>query len=165
MKKVIALALAVVMVFSISLVSMASPSKDPRSHIISTATATATAVSTANYSVTGATAAQAVSGDWTKNADGTWKFAQGGKAVANTWVLAKNPYAGGAAQWFYFDANGNMVTGWVWIKGADGIARRYYLNPASDICYGACFLNGTTPDGQTVDATGAWTVNGKVQTK
>ena len=160
MKKVMALVFAVVMVFSISLVSMAGSSKDSKSHIISTTT-----TSTANYSVTGAAAAQAVSGDWTKNADGTWKFAQGGKAVANSWVLARNPYAGGAAQWFFFDANGNMVTGWVWIKGADGIARRYYLNPASDICNGACFLNGTTPDGQTVDATGAWTVNGVVQTQ
>ena len=157
MKKIVALVLAVVMVFSLSLIAMAGSKSSGGGSTVHTATASVT--------VSGAAAANAVAGDWTKNADGTWKFAQGGKAVANTWVLAKNPYAGGAAQWFFFDANGNMVTGWVWIKGADGIARCYYLNPAGDASNGACYLNGTTPDGYTVDANGAWTVGGVVQTK
>ena len=59
-----------------------------------------------------------------------------------------------------------MMTGWQWIKGSDGITRCYYLNPVSDNTLGACFMGpGTTPDGYTVDASGAWTVNGIVQTR
>ena len=45
------------------------------------------------------------------------------------------------------------------------IARRYYLNPKTDGTLGACQLGGITPDGLTVDDSGAWTVNGIVQTQ
>ena len=169
MKKTIALILAVVMVLGCAMAAVAASSKStPHSYsgsgggggVVSTIPST-----TATVSVTGTAAAQAAAGDWTQNADGTWKFSQAGKAVANTWALVKNPYAGDAAQWFFFDANGNMLTGWVWIKGADGVTRCYYLNPTSNGSKGACFLNGKTPDGYTVDASGAWIVNGVVQTK
>lgn len=58
-----------------------------------------------------------------------------------------------------------MLTGWNWIKDADGVTRCYLLNPVSDGSRGACYMNGRTSDGWTVNASGAWTVNGVVQTK
>lgn len=47
-----------------------------------------------------------------------------------------------------------MLTGWNWING-----RCYYLEPES----GRMLSDAVTPDGYTVDSSGAWTVNGKVQ--
>lgn len=164
MKKTIALILAVVMVFGCAMAAVAGTSKSSPSYS-GGGSSSSKSITTATVTVSGAAASQAASGDWSQAADGTWKFSQGGKAVANTWALVKNPYSGDAAQWFFFDANGNMLTGWVWIKGADGVTRCYYLNPTSNGSKGACFLNGTTPDGYSVDASGAWTVNGVVQTK
>lgn len=46
------------------------------------------------------------------------------------------------------------LTGWNWING-----RCYYLEPES----GRMLSDAVTPDGYTVDGSGAWTVNGKVQ--
>ena len=82
----------------------------------------------------------------------------------------------GITGWYYFDANGYMVTGWH--KDGD---QWYYLNPKSDgsmgvmvtgwkqidnIWYyfntaagnpkGAMLKNTTTPDGYQVGADGAW---------
>lgn len=109
--------------------------------------------------------------------------------------------------WFRFDKDGIMQTGWFqdkdnrryylneekgaeegvmrtgWFQDKDG--KWYWLNPVSDgtrgsvqygwhwideKCYylqadGSCLMNGVTPDGYTVDASGAWTVNGVVQIK
>ncbi len=51
--------------------------------------------------------------------------------------------------------------GWHWIDGnGDGYAECYYFNPNGYIT-----LNGTTPEGYTVNASGQWTVSGVVQTK
>lgn len=107
-----------------------------------------------------------VSGTWVPAADGTWEFYTDGKKTVSAWVKAVNPYAAGGprAQWFRFDADGSMLTGWQWITDTDGVTRCYFLNPVSDGSLGACYLNGRTPDGWTVDANGAWTVNGAVQT-
>ena len=110
----------------------------------------------------------AVSGLWTYHPDtGKWTFAAGGISYVSQWALVANPYAQAgqpAASWFYFDAQGNMLTGWQWIKGSDGITRCYYLNPLQDGTLGACFMGpGITPDGFMVDANGAWMVNGVVQ--
>lgn len=171
MKKTIALVLALVMVLTCAVAVGAAGSKSSSgggggsAYVTGKTAYTGSTVSqgTATTTATGASAAAA--GDWSQNADGTWNFNQGGKKVAATWALVQNPYAGNAGQWFYFDANGTMLTGWVWIKGADGVTRCYYLNPTSNGSKGACYLNGTTPDGYTVDASGAWTVNGVVQTK
>lgn len=60
---------------------------------------------------------------------------------------------------------GHMYTGWHWITGEDGLQRCYYFNPVSDGTRGKLFKNTTTPDEYTVDATGAWTVNGVVVTR
>lgn len=57
--------------------------------------------------------------------------------------------------WYFFGRDGRMATGWNWIDG-----KCYYMDPGS----GRMFANARTPDGYTVDASGAWTVNGMVQT-
>ena len=51
------------------------------------------------------------------------------------------------------------------IAGMDGVYRCYCFNQEAGSLFGACLLNGTTPDGYEVDATGAWTQNGIVMTK
>lgn len=101
-------------------------------------------------------------------ATGTWTYASS-KMFKSTWGYIANPYAESTqhkADWFYFNAEGKMLTGWWWIKGSDGATRCYYLNPVMDNTLGACFIGpGTTPDGYTVDENGAWTLNGVVQTR
>lgn len=53
------------------------------------------------------------------------------------------------------------VNTWQWIDGNnDGIAENYYFDVNGNL-----LVNGTTPDGNTVDANGAWIINGIVQTK
>ncbi len=56
-------------------------------------------------------------GWWYRLPDGTWP--------ANMWCYL--PYKG-VVEWYYFNADGYMVTGW--FTDADG--KRYYLNPLSD---------------------------------
>lgn len=57
--------------------------------------------------------------------------------------------------WYYMNDDGTYPTnGWYWIN-----EKCYYFKD-NVIC-----KNTTTPDGYTVDKTGAWTVNGVVQTK
>ena len=56
--------------------------------------------------------------------------------------------------WYAFGPSGRMLTGWNWING-----RCYYLEPES----GRMLSDAVTPDGYTVDSSGASTVNGKVQ--
>ena len=102
-------------------------------------------------------------GTWTRNEDGTWSFATTRRFVS-TWACIANSYAGGKADWFYFDGNGKMVTGWQWLPWK-GVTRCYFFNPVSDGRQGACQLGGVTYDGFTVDETGAWTVNGVTQVK
>ena len=85
-----------------------------------------------------------------------WKYLENGKYATNKWLFINN-------YWYYFDAAGNMLKGWNWIGG-----RCYYLNPIQGLGgypEGACWMNGITPDGYTVDKTGAWTINGIVQVR
>ena len=105
-------------------------------------------------------------GSWTMDEAGNWHFlSPAGIYYASQWIYAKNPYANNAKQWFYMDGSGNMLTGWTWIAGPDGLARCYYLNPVSDGSKGKAQLNGTTPDGYQLNKDGAWTVEGIVQTR
>ncbi len=64
--------------------------------------------------------------------------------------------------WWYATNNAGTTwysNGWQWIDGNnDGIAECYYFDSN-----GYALTNTTTPDGYTVDANGAWTVNGVVQ--
>ena len=92
-------------------------------------------------------------GNWTMDANGVWHYNTTAK-FANTWGYIVNPYAQAgqpAASWFWFDAMGNMLTGWQFING-----KWYYLNSSKDGMLGACQLGGVTPDGWTVDENGAW---------
>lgn len=58
--------------------------------------------------------------------------------------------------WWYQQDDGGYPAGeWSWIDG-----RCYYFDET-----GYCLLDTTTPDGYTVDASGAWTVDGVVQTQ
>lgn len=58
--------------------------------------------------------------------------------------------------WRYQNDDGSYVTnGWSWVDG-----RCYYFMPD-----GYCLTKTQTPDGYTVDETGAWVVNGVVQTQ
>ena len=121
-----------------------------------------------------------VSGQWTV-ADGKWTFADStGTAYANKWAAVVNPYANkelgqSAFDWFFFDANGHMMTGWVQDGGrwyylnpvSDGTQGRmmtgwvlidgkwYYLNPVSDGTKGAMIVN-TWIDKYYVDENGVW---------
>ena len=92
-------------------------------------------------------------GAWTQDAHGIWHYATS-QTFRNTWGYIFNPYAKEGqhtSDWFWFDAKGNMLTGWQFING-----KWYYLNPNKDGTLGACQLGGVTPDGWTVDESGAW---------
>ena len=109
------------------------------------------------------------SGTWSQTSNGYWQL-NGTNAgnLRGRWALvsdalSQNPT--GSASWFYFDNNGYAASGWRWIAGMDGVYRCYCFNQEAGSLFGACLLNGTTPDGYEVDATGAWTQNGIVMTK
>ena len=64
--------------------------------------------------------------------------------------------------WWWQNKDGSYPTNtWQWIDGnGDGVAESYYFGPDRYM-----YANATTPDGYTVNADGAWTVNGVVQTQ
>ena len=64
--------------------------------------------------------------------------------------------------WWYDNGDGTwMASSWQWLDGnQDGVAECYYFDEN-----GYCLLNTVTPDGYTVNADGAWTENGVVQTR
>lgn len=65
-----------------------------------------------------------------------------------------------ATGWWWQNDDGTWPANtWVWLDGnKDGVAECYYFDGN-----GYMAANTTTPDGYTVDANGAWTVNGAVQ--
>lgn len=137
-----------------------------------------------------------VKGNWILQQDGNWSFSDAnGNTYKNQWAVAYNPYANSAAgqeeyDWFYFDSNGNMLTGWiadadgnyyylnplsdgtrgrmltgwVWIADASGVQKCYYLNPLSD-GYRGKMMRNTMIEGSMVNEEGCWVENGVVQTK
>lgn len=128
--------------------------------------------SSKGVTMTGATTAagmalpgHVVTGTWLQNAAGRWMFTDGSRTYANEWAAVHNPYANTAAgqkifDWFRFDADGFMVTGWCWIDG-----KCYYFNEQSDGTRGALLCNTVTADGSRTNQEGAWVVDGVVQTK
>lgn len=119
---------------------------------------------------------------WSMKPNGVWNYYdKSGTLVKGRWMLIYNPYANtalgqSAYDWFRFDENGTMVTGWYQDKENDF----YYLNPISDntkgrmvtgwqmidgVYYyfneksdgkkGRLLRNTITPDGFRVDETGA----------
>lgn len=81
-------------------------------------------------------------------------------AVAGSCMMAGSAFAGewelSSGRWWYQNDDGSYpANGWQWING-----RCYYFDQD-----GYCLVDTTTPDGYMVDASGAWTVNGIVQTQ
>ncbi len=76
-------------------------------------------------------------------------------AFAGTWQGADGSYK-------YQNDDGTYAKGgWHWIDGnGDGVSESYYFNED-----GMLLQNTTTPDNYQVDASGAWVVDGVVQTK
>lgn len=64
--------------------------------------------------------------------------------------------------WWYQNDDGSYSTNsWQWIDGNnDGIAESYYFDSN-----GYLLANTTTPDGYQVNESGAWTINGLIQSK
>ena len=58
-------------------------------------------------------------------------------------------------KWYYLGPTGRMTKGWNWIDG-----KCYYMDQKNGHMLAGCM----TPDGYTVDDTGAWCVHGVVQT-
>lgn len=69
-------------------------------------------------------------------------------SYAGQWLQDTNGW------WYQNTDNSYPANGWQWIDG-----KCYYFTPT-----GYCLMNTTTPDGFTVDASGAWIVDGVVQT-
>ena len=102
---------------------------------------------------TGTWNAPVKNGSWSQDAHGIWHYTSS-ETFRNTWGYIVNPYAKEGqhtADWFWFDRQGNMLTGWQFING-----KWYYLNPTKDGTLGACQLGGVTPDGWTVKENGEW---------
>ncbi len=110
-------------------------------------------------------------------AGGSAALVNSGTAKAGTWGLANEgwvymEYSGRLKQsewlhdtdgsWYYLNSQNVMLANtWEWIDGNnDGMAECYCFGPT-----GAAYISTTTPDGYTVDANGAWTVNGTLQQK
>ena len=139
--------------------------------------------------------APVLSGEWSRDVEGNWRFTSGGRQYANEWAYIYNPYADASKgqssiDWFHFgedgimdtgwftdtdgrlyylnpvsdNTQGRMFTGWQWLRGADSLRRCYYFEEVSNGHRGAMYRSAVTPDGYTVDANGAWTVNGEVVT-
>ena len=136
-----------------------------------------------------------VQGTWIQNGE-QWSFTDAsGETYRNRWAAVYNPYANVSSgqsnfDWFWFDANGvmvtgwhldsdgnyyylnpssdgtkgRMVTGWVWIVDGTGVQKCYYFNPVSDGTRGK-LIKDTVVEGYTVNGNGEWTVNGIAQTR
>lgn len=74
-------------------------------------------------------------------------------AFAGTWKTDNG-------KWWYDNGDGTWPQNqWQWIDGnEDGLAESYYFDPN-----GYLVVSATTPDGYTVNESGAWVVNGQVQ--
>lgn len=81
-------------------------------------------------------------GSWQKAADNVrwwWRNPDGSYPVSSWKAIG--------GQWYYFDAEGYMATGWIELDGL-----HYYLDPAT----GAMYANTRTPDNYWVNESGAW---------
>ncbi len=89
-----------------------------------------------------------VMGTWTQHEDGRWKFSDQSRRYADEWAAVYNPYANPQAgqnsvDWFRFDTDGFLVTGW--FTDADG--NRYYLHSVSDGTLGRMYTGWNQIDG------------------
>ena len=92
------------------------------------------------------------------------KLAMTATAAVLTLSMSMITFAGqwrqNSSGWWYDNGNGTWpASSWQWIDGnGDGTAECYYFDQN-----GYCLMNTTAPGGYTVNASGAWTVNGQVQ--
>ncbi len=84
----------------------------------------------------------ALAAGWQETEEGWWYEREDKTYPVNNWF--QDPASG---KWYHFDANGYMQTGWIEDNG-----KQYYLDKES----GAMWANAVTPDGWTVDSSGAW---------
>mgnify|MGYP003375885198 FL=1 len=125
-------------------------------------------------------------GIWKRDEIGWWFVKSDGTYPVNCWHQC---IWNGELHWYHFNAHGYldagwftdtdgqiyflhdlhdnrfgfMYKGWNWVNG-----KCYYFSEKAmenGIKEGALLRNTVTPDGYTVDGTGAWTVNGIVQTR
>ena len=89
---------------------------------------------------------------WIQDAHGWWL------RYANWWAFDENGYLKTGwlfddtySGWFYVDADRGMQTGWIQIQGI-----WYYLNPVSDGTKGLMYTGRKTSDGYYVGENGAW---------
>lgn len=73
----------------------------------------------------------------------------------STTALAGQWQQDGVGWWYRNDDSSYLKDGWSWVDG-----KCYYFTPE-----GYCLTGTQTPDGYTVDETGAWVVDGVVQTQ
>ncbi len=117
--------------------------------------------------------APAKTGEWRLNDIGWWYCYSDGTWPANCWAYL--PW-GDEDHWYFFDANGYMVTGWHnWNNNlfylypvADGnrgymftgwnqiSGKWFYFETEKGSNEGALYVNRTTPDGYNVGEDGAW---------
>lgn len=77
-------------------------------------------------------------------------------ALSSTLTSFAGQWKQDTSGWWYQNDDGSFHQGgWTWVDG-----RCYYFAPS-----GYCLTNTTTPDGFQVDASGAWIINGVVQTQ
>ncbi|MDD3252936.1 MAG: hypothetical protein PHV18_10270 [Lachnospiraceae bacterium] len=93
--------------------------------------------------------AYVVTGTWSQNDAGKWMFTDGDRTYANEWAAVRNPYANpeagqSAFDWFLFDAQGCMVTGW----HTDANGDIYYLHETSDGTLGRMVTGWNTIGGK-----------------
>lgn len=95
-------------------------------------------------------------GRW-NNVQDNWFYCNEEGKVLTGWQQIKE-------RWYFLNSElnglaGKMLTGWQWIDG-----RCYYLSEKTEEKYpqGAMYIDDTTPDGYSVDSSGAWTKDGKI---
>ena len=118
--------------------------------------------------------ASTLEGFWKRNEKGWWFEAKDGSYPKSSWKLIG---WNGKQQWYHFDENGYMQTGWIKDNGiwyylhnqADGSqghmytgwhlidGKWYYFSEGMKQPQGAMLANTTTPDGYEVGPDGAWT--------
>ncbi len=83
-------------------------------------------------------------------------------AMAASFTALAGAWKSDANGWWYDEGNGSYPKStWSWIDGNDdGVSECYYFDPN-----GYCLINTITPDYYYVNPSGAWVVNGVVQTK
>lgn len=83
-------------------------------------------------------------------------------SVASSMMAFAGQWQQTNSQWRYQNDDGTYATsGWQWIDGnGDGVSECYYFNAD-----GVMLANIITPDGYSVNADGAWVIDGVVQTQ